>query len=147
MNEAEEPVLHDEDGDWTSAPERDTLTPLIWQDPVLLEDIELDLLAYLASCSRLELAERLLNNQYQLFRCGTLVVLVGKLVDGTLMLLAVVQTGKKGAHYRSLVQQLKRLGKDWGCRRIVTSTKDPVVGKLLLLLGSKTIEVTMELEI
>jgi len=147
MTKTEEPVLHADDGHWTSAPGGDTLTPLIWQDPSLLEDGGLELLAYLATCSKLELSERLLNNQYQLFRCGTLIVLAGKLLDGTLMLLAVVQTGNKGAHYRSLVQQLKRLGKDWGCHRIVTSTKDARVGKLLRLLGSKTIEVTLELEI
>lgn len=108
--------------------------------PLLLE------LARQGHKEQADLAMGLLTKAYQVYVVGSIVVLV-ETREGVLYLDAVLQTGKPGAHMRSLLAGLKKLAKFWGLKEVQTTSDNASVIRLLKLFGSKVMSVNLKLEI
>lgn len=139
-------VIPNGDSGWTVRRSAATLTPMIHVPAKLLSHSWLAKLAGLAHRPMDDLSRGLVSSAYQLYRVGTVYVLVAVYGD-RLEALAIVQTGKPGAYMRDLATHLIALARDWGCALVETSTEDPRIVKLLQRLGSKVESWTLILEV
>ena len=129
---------------WTQAPALTSV--LTYQQPATLLQSEINMLQALSGVDDLDLAMGLMGGNYQAYRLGTTLTLV-KAVDNTLHIMAIIQHGKPGNYFRSLVRDLRRLAQSWNCRQVETSTEDIRIAKLLQVLGAVVIETTLALEV